>query len=654
MKVIKGIGKFLLYFLLILIACILLVLAGIWGYQKYKHHQLSKELEQLPENETISYRHILEEHMNKKLGDNKLTVEEKLEEGLNPFQLDTSGNGLSDYDAIHKYHTDPTKFSTMDDGISDYVKIEEGLDPNEKIDPSDIEPFSIPDKELEVTLHTHDLNAKYFAVTEAYEEGGLDTLYKPLRDPFRVKNYEGEVELSLPENADKDTTAYYFDFASKEMVKIKKQKRTKDKLRVTIDQDDPIYILDKNIFDQMNDYYYFRLSLFDFSRAILGYDHLVFIMKRGLFTDELFEEEEIEDVDYGIIQISTAEISKVYALFLDGVYALLDIIFKPMDGTDGDIFARAILDYGKIKGTPEYAERYVMPWLYEEEEIETENDDSVKVIDSGFRPKHHAFPFGNFQTTTGDEGVCAGFSRMTEYIYNNAGIEHQIKFKPERWQSIALNWLNDGELAALQYDISDKTDDYPFLSDGELFNYRFTDKDIAYLSEDTFVDADKTIQPGDISEPDQSLIEMLETQWIYSNEQKHMNEPKDPQHISVLDQVEELLADGQIIYGAMSSGGGGHTVSIYKMEYDRYNPDLIRFYVYDSNLPYERMKEFGENEVYMEVYKTERQISAAVDPYEFIEFDYTPMEDYRPSYSYSTEEGYTLMMYHNDDPIDEK
>lgn len=114
---------------------------------------------------------------------------------------------------------------------------------------------------------------------------------------------------------DKDTTAYYFDFGKEEMVKIKKQRKTDNALRITIDGDESVYVLDKNIFEQ------------------------------------------------------------------------------------------SIFDYGKIEDTPEYAEQYVMPWPYEGENIETKNDDSTKVIDSGFRFKHHAFPFSNLLTTTGDEGV---------------------------------------------------------------------------------------------------------------------------------------------------------------------------------------------------------------------------------------------------------
>src|SRR5699024_9960080 len=148
-----------------------LVIAGIWGYQKYKHHQVNKELEQLPAyDESLSYKYILSDHLDEKIGDNKMTVQEKLDEGLDPFQLDSSGNGLSDYDAIHKYNTDTTKFSTADDGISDYVKIEEGLDPTKKVNPDDIDTFEISKEEMDATLTTNDLNAKYFTEIEDYHD----------------------------------------------------------------------------------------------------------------------------------------------------------------------------------------------------------------------------------------------------------------------------------------------------------------------------------------------------------------------------------------------------------------------------------------------------------------------------------------------------
>src|SRR5699024_172822 len=193
--------------------------------------------------------------------------------------------------------------------------------------------------------------------------------------------------------------------------------------------------------------------------------------------------------------------------------------------------------------------------------------------------------------------------------------------------------------------------DYPFLNNGELFDYRFTDEQIKELSEDNFVDSGIVIQPDKLIEPDQSLVELLETQWAYSNEQKHYNKPENPNHISVLDQIENYLEDGQVIYASLNNGSGGHTVSVYKMEYDRYDPDLIRLYVYDPNFPYEKLKEYGKKEVYMEIY-LEEEVFPRDNVLEYFEFDYTPMREYESSPTYSTEDGYNVMFFHNDTPID--
>src|SRR5699024_5143780 len=137
LKALKTIGKIFLYFVIIIFIIILIGAGIIWGYQKYRHNQLAKELDALPMDASLS--------------------DEGVEKGL-----------------------DPKKFSTADDGISDYVKIEEGLDPKEEIDPKDIEEFTIEDEDLGTTLKTDDLNAKYFSTVENYEQDELDEIYQPV------------------------------------------------------------------------------------------------------------------------------------------------------------------------------------------------------------------------------------------------------------------------------------------------------------------------------------------------------------------------------------------------------------------------------------------------------------------------------------------
>src|SRR5699024_11229910 len=70
----------------------------------------------------------------------------------------------------------------------------------------------------------------------------------------------------------------------------------------------------------------------------------------------------------------------------------------------------------------------------------------------------------------------------------------------------------------LHYDITGNEDDYPFLKDGQLFDYTFTDGMISHLTEDEYMDGDLEIDAGMRSEPDQSLIQLLETQWGIAND----------------------------------------------------------------------------------------------------------------------------------------
>ena len=104
----------------------------------------------------------------------------------------------------------------------------------------------------------------------------LTVYIKPVRDPIRIKDYDGEAFIEVPGGKNKDLSAYYFNFDSGEMEKIKKQKWTDNGMMITVKEDYPIYVFDEAVFDQIGQYYYFRLSLFDFSRAITGFDHHIF------------------------------------------------------------------------------------------------------------------------------------------------------------------------------------------------------------------------------------------------------------------------------------------------------------------------------------------------------------------------------------------
>src|SRR5699024_11772402 len=99
------------------------------------------------------------------------------------------------------------------------------------------------------------------------------------------------------------------------------------------------------------------------------------------------------------------------------------------------------------------------------------------------------------------------------------------------------------------------------------------------------------------------------TQWGIANDKIFDNQPFHMHADPILDEVEEHLADGQIVLADFTGNEAGHSVSIYKMEYDLYDDKLIRLYVYDANLPYEKLiKEYDREEVYIELNKMKNEL----------------------------------------------
>lgn len=649
-KFFKRLGKFFLYFTITILAIFLVIVGSIWGYQQYKNYRLAQYIKSLPKDPTYSTDIIVELYGDEKIGDDQLTIREKVELGLNPYVLDTSGNGVPDWEAIHTYYTDPTKFSTAEDGISDLAKILEGLDPREPINSNSIESFTISDEELGVFIHTNDLNVKYHTFIEPYRHKELDAIYQPVREPVQFFHFDGEAEIQIPSSVKniEDLKAFYFDFEKQEFKEIAKQRVEGNSLFVTIDHFYPVYILDPHTFEEIEEYYYFRVSLFQLGRIVVGYDHLVFLFKRGAMDSETANEEMFEDSDYGITKLTTSTIGAVSAAILDRVFEFFDEPFQPLDQTEGSVLKDALFGYGKINGTPAYVREYVIPWS-KKEDIETENEHSWKVIDTGFRPEYHTFSFGNMMTVVADGGICAGYSRIIDRIYNGYGLELQMEFTPETLRGKLWDWQEDGKLSTLSYDLTSNLNHYAFIESGYLNFYSFTDDKISHLGKTTYVD-DIVIDPDTISEPDQQIIRMLETQWAYANENIiYKTKPYETNNITILDQLEETLSQGKIVYVTLH-GKYGHALNAYKMEFDRYDPNLIRLYVFDGNFPYGRLKKEGKEELYINIYK--RKKKTLFGEKEYFEFDYTPFERLRERYSYSSVNGKDeIRFYVNDEPL---
>ena len=61
-----------------------------------------------------------------------LTNLEEYQNGTDPHNPDTDGDGLSDGDEVNRYHTNPLLTGTDGDGIPDGVEVQTGTDPNNR------------------------------------------------------------------------------------------------------------------------------------------------------------------------------------------------------------------------------------------------------------------------------------------------------------------------------------------------------------------------------------------------------------------------------------------------------------------------------------------------------------------------------------------
>lgn len=106
-----------------------------WGDDAEGNHSIMLEFSVLDDGErdTVSERAI-QVYVLDRDGDltgDGLTNEEEVAHGTNFLVPDTIGNGLTDWEEIHKYGTDPHALDTTGDGIEDATLVRFGLDPTE-------------------------------------------------------------------------------------------------------------------------------------------------------------------------------------------------------------------------------------------------------------------------------------------------------------------------------------------------------------------------------------------------------------------------------------------------------------------------------------------------------------------------------------------
>ena len=123
------------FFLLVLLIVVLSVIA-FNVYNDYKQKKAVEEMNKFLHQSYLSYE--MTEQINKLKNLNIDSDNDGLDNvteskiGTDFMNADTDSDGIKDGDEVNNYKTNPTKISSMDDGVSDIVKVVKGLDVNKK------------------------------------------------------------------------------------------------------------------------------------------------------------------------------------------------------------------------------------------------------------------------------------------------------------------------------------------------------------------------------------------------------------------------------------------------------------------------------------------------------------------------------------------
>lgn len=225
--------------LLIIFAISIIVIAGLSFFGKKSHESKEKysiiEEETTDENSGVQYEktnleiELTDENRQLDYDNDGLTNEKEAEYGTSMINSDTDGDGLNDYEEITFYHSDPTKYSTSDDGISDYIKAKRNLKMDQKYKPSEVKPEEVT-AGFNITLIPDDLESQYYG---GLEEFGRDNNVNSTQNVFDLTNFKGKVEYTTGRE---DSILLIRE--GKHYTEFKNYKNEKGKLIITITEED--------------------------------------------------------------------------------------------------------------------------------------------------------------------------------------------------------------------------------------------------------------------------------------------------------------------------------------------------------------------------------------------------------------------------------
>ena len=191
---------------ILLISILVLVIFNVFGKmshssKNYETQNIEKaDKTDITQNETLSDATVpekleitlTEENQFLDYDNDGLTNQEETELGTSLISSDTDRDGLTDYQEARVYNSNPLKYSTADDGISDYIKVEKDLDVNIKYNQNEIEVEEVKIN-YNVTLIPNDLESEIYGDLEEFSR---DTKVNSTHSVFNLLRFEGKVEYN--------------------------------------------------------------------------------------------------------------------------------------------------------------------------------------------------------------------------------------------------------------------------------------------------------------------------------------------------------------------------------------------------------------------------------------------------------------------------
>jgi len=530
-----------------------------------------------------------------------MTKYDKYTLGLNPDEADTDNDGLSDYDELKVYESDPLKRSTAGDMYSDAYKVANGMDVSkvyEYTDPIVYEWNNCSEVSFDAK-NIDDLYAVAEDLTDTLENEDLNglTVYKK----YRIYNYSNIVKIDLTDvlKSNSITTDDIGVFIYKLGAKTEKAHFRSDGNVITLrDKFDYeslyyVYIVSKNgeiknsdIITSLNSLARGSVSNINnyecggmltgtslgslIGRKVAdncgGFTIFYFDSGNDNINNQIIEKLTRTAAYYGATKVENMkEHIKIIEVSKESYYKRKDAYLKLFpslrtDSPDDQNFLQACWNYTFYENVENlYWDEHGYLREYEESEVEY-----AKYFDI----EKETLPFGNFASYIGTEGNCMGIAMLTAKVHNQGSTEATGQYR-----------INDN-LGTKSWDLTTSDDNKTLLNRG-LNDYKNS----------TFVKERSNKKTGYIEAADdseQQFIDMIGSYWAKGNEImkakcKYRITGSSNYNIEMFDPVLKRLDNNEVLICGMGTKAGAHAVNVYG--YVKNDDGTIDVLVYDNNYP---------------------------------------------------------------------